>query len=105
MMETIKRLLAAIDAVFIRRVLRFGVTGVWNTGSAMRILEFALAIEEEIGVSGGGLLSGSPASKEKVNQMVQTNIYGGNIAIIAAADNIPVSFLVPPLPHICGCTI
>ena len=52
-----------------------------------RILEFALAIEEEIGVSGGGLLSGSPASKEKVNQMVQTNIYGGNIAIIGGTNN------------------
>ena len=42
MMETIKRLLAAIDAVFIRRVLRFGVTGVWNTGFSYAV--YALAI-------------------------------------------------------------
>ena len=42
MMETIKRLLAAIDAVFIRRVLRFGVTGVWNTGFSYSV--YALAI-------------------------------------------------------------
>ena len=41
-METIKRLLAAIDAVFIRRVLRFGVTGVWNTGFSYAV--YALAI-------------------------------------------------------------
>ena len=32
-------------------------------------------------------MSGSPASKEKVNQMVQTNIYGGNIAIIGGTNN------------------
>lgn len=40
--DGIKKLLARIDAFFIRRVLRFGITGVWNTGFSYAV--YALGI-------------------------------------------------------------